>query len=250
MQQSLRRRKLITTKMEKDQLLTTATKHSGRPADLASSADQIHRTDSHRQQQRSLRAEAVRFSMLIPNSLRISSSTVFPRSPPHCVSPPSDHTQHQPELIPSSCPIRQVTQHVPESSAQSILTKQRQNRPVSPHLGIYRPQITWYGSILNRITGLALSGPLYLFGAAYLVAPAVGWHLESASIAAAFAAWPVALKVATKMLVAWPFAFHSLNGIRHLVWDLGLQLSNKQVARTGWSVVGLSVLGALALAFV
>lgn len=69
-------------------------------------------------------------------------------------------------------------------------------------------------------------------------------------MAAAFGAWPVAAKVAAKFTVAFPFTFHGLNGVRHLVWDMGRELSNKQVQRTGWAVVGLSVTGAAILAMV
>ncbi|KAK6439729.1 cytochrome b subunit of succinate dehydrogenase, Sdh3p [Oleoguttula sp. CCFEE 5521] len=130
----------------------------------------------------------------------------------------------------------------------SILAKQRLNRPVAPHLGIYKPQITWYGSAFNRITGVALSGGMYLFGIGYLVAPALGWHLESSVIAASFAAWPVALKVFTKFAVAMPFVYHSLNGFRHLAWDTASLIENGMVQKTGWAVVGLSVVGALGLA--
>jgi len=102
--------------------------------------------------------------------------------------------------------------------------------------------------MFNRITGAALSGGIYIFGSAYLVAPLFGWHLESATIAAAFGAWPVAAKVATKFAIAIPFTFHSFNGIRHLVWDTGAQFTNKQVIRTGWTVIGISTASALALA--
>jgi succinate dehydrogenase (ubiquinone) cytochrome b560 subunit len=130
------------------------------------------------------------------------------------------------------------------------LAEQRKNRPVSPHLSIYRPQITWYGSALNRVTGSLLSGSLYVFATAYLVAPLFGWHLESQSIAAAFATWPVAAKVATKYFVSLPFTYHCWNGVRHLVWDMGKELLNKQVVRTGWAVVGLSVASSIALALI
>ena len=95
-----------------------------------------------------------------------------------------------------------------------------------------------------------LSAGFYVFGAAYLVAPLFGWHLESASMAAAFGAWPVALKVAAKFTAALPFTYHGLNGVRHLVWDMGRELSNKQVQTTGWAVVGLSITGAAVLAMV
>ena len=52
-----------------------------------------------------------------------------------------------------------------------------------------------------------------------------------------------------KFGVALPFTFHSFNGIRHLVWDTGREFGNKQVQRTGWFVVGASVVGAGALAY-
>lgn len=75
-----------------------------------------------------------------------------------------------------------------------------------------------------------------------------GWHLESASIAAAFGALPIAAKFLVKLGLALPVTFHSFNGVRHLIWDLGRQFTNKQVIRTGWTVVGLSVSTALLFA--
>ncbi len=141
-----------------------------------------------------------------------------------------------------------ATQPTNASDAHSILTAQRLHRPVSPHLAIYRPQVTWILSALNRVTGSLLSGGFYLFGAAYLVSPLFGWHLDTASLAAGFASWPVAAQVAAKMAVALPFTFHSWNGIRHLVWDVGAALNNQQVIRTGWAVVGLTVVSSLGLA--
>ncbi|KAJ5222009.1 uncharacterized protein N7469_010896 [Penicillium citrinum] len=131
-----------------------------------------------------------------------------------------------------------------------ILAKQRLNRPVSPHLAIYKPQIGWIGSSLHRITGVILSGPLYLWATAYLFSPAFGWHLESASMVAAMGALPVAAKVALKSILALPFTYHSLNGLRHLTWDLGRGLTNSAIIKSGWTVIGLSVASALALAFI
>lgn len=66
-------------------------------------------------------------------------------------------------------------------------------------------------------------------------------------MAAAFAAWPVAAKVATKFAFAWPFTFHFFNGFRHLAWDMGKTMTNKAIAQTGWFVTGISVLSALYL---
>ncbi|KAK8229277.1 mitochondrial succinate dehydrogenase cytochrome b560 subunit C [Phyllosticta capitalensis] len=145
-----------------------------------------------------------------------------------------------------SRPVATSTMSEPEG--RKILEKQRLNRPVSPHLQIYRPQITWVGSGLNRITGVALSGGLYLYVAAYVVAPLTGWHLESQSVAAAVAAWPVLAKLALKTTIAMPFTYHSFNGVRHLMWDVGMGFKNKQVIQTGWTCVALSVASAVGLA--
>ena len=143
-----------------------------------------------------------------------------------------------------------ATTPVSNNDAESLLAAQRLNRPVSPHLSIYKPQVTWVLSSLNRVTGVTLSGTFYLFGLAYLAAPALGWHLESASIAAAFAAWPIALKLLAKTFLALPFTFHSFQGIRHLIWDAGSMLTNRQVVISGWTTVGVSVTAALALVLI
>jgi len=102
--------------------------------------------------------------------------------------------------------------------------------------------------MFNRITGVGLSGLLYVFGLAYLAAPIAGWNLTSAALAASFAKWPVVGKVAMKMLLALPFTFHSFNGLRHLAWDMGMNLTNRQVANSGWACIGISVVTAVALA--
>lgn len=164
----------------------------------------------------------------------------------HWASPTAIATLRAIQIRPATS-IAPVTRIKPAESYK-ILADQRLHRPVAPHLTIYRPQITWILSSLNRITGVALSGGFYLFGLAYLFAPLTGWHLESASLAASFAAWPAALKVASKFLVALPFTFHSFNGVRHLVWDTGRELTNIKVIRTGWTVIGLTVVSSLYLA--
>ena len=141
-----------------------------------------------------------------------------------------------------------ATQTVPEDEAYSILKAQRAARPVSPHLTIYQTQIPWTLSALNRITGIILSGGFYVFGAAYLVSPLLGWHLESSALAASFAELPTAVKLLLKFGVALPFTYHSWNGMRHLVWDSGRQFSNKMVVRSGQVVIGLTVVSSGALA--
>ena len=148
----------------------------------------------------------------------------------------------QPARIASTAPASQ-------SDAYAILARQRLNRPVSPHLTIYQPQIPWILSALNRVTGAALSGGFYIFGFAYLISPMVGWHLESAHLAEMFGGLGSVTKGLLKFTVAMPFSFHCWNGVRHLVWDTGREFATKSVVRTGWAVVGLSVVSSAVLAF-
>jgi succinate dehydrogenase (ubiquinone) cytochrome b560 subunit len=66
---------------------------------------------------------------------------------------------------------------------------------------------------------------------------------------AAVASLPVVVKVTAKLALALPFFFHSYNGIRHLTWDFGLGMANKTVAKTGWTVVALTVVSSLYTVF-
>ena len=94
---------------------------------------------------------------------------------------------------------------------------------------------------------MALSGGTYLFALGYLAAPYLGWHLESATLAAAFGALPLAAKLGIKAAVAAPFSFHCWNGVRHLVWDTGRFLDLKGVYATGYTVLGLTALTTVGL---
>ena len=112
-----------------------------------------------------------------------------------------------------------TTASLSQDDSQALLRQQRLRRPNSPHLTIYQPQLTWYLSMFNRITGLAVSGGLYAFATAYLAAPVFDWHLDTATIAQNFGALSEYTKFAIKTGIALPFTFHSWNGIRHLMWD-------------------------------
>jgi len=136
------------------------------------------------------------------------------------------------------------TQSLPPSASEGILNEQRLKRPSSPHFTIYQPQLTWLGSIVHRVSGAGLSTLLYGFALAYLVAPGT---LDSAHVVAFVAGLPAYLKTSAKLVLAAPFAFHGWNGIRHLAWDMGKFMNVKGAYRTGYAVVGATVLSTVYL---
>lgn len=108
----------------------------------------------------------------------------------------------------------------------------RGNRPLSPHLTIYRPQITSMLSILHRITGVGL-----FLGFAL----AVWWFFAAASGPEYFAfvdgfltSWIGHLILLGSTFALW---FHLCNGIRHLVWDMGYGFELDRVSQTGLVVL-------------
>ena len=109
-------------------------------------------------------------------------------------------------------------------------------RPLSPHMTVYRFQLTSVLSFLHRITGVALAVGLLLF---------VCWLLAVASGPEAYNAVQAfnASIVGRTLLFGWTFAlfYHLCNGIRHLVWDAGHGYELPDVYRSGWLVVGASV---------
>ncbi|KAG6906839.1 hypothetical protein DXG01_011772 [Tephrocybe rancida] len=132
------------------------------------------------------------------------------------------------------------------SKSMEILNKQRLLRPSSPHFTIYQPQLTWIASIFNRATGVALSALLYGFSLAYLAAPTT---FDSAHIIEVVAGLPDAVKYAGKFVLALPFAFHSLNGVRHLAWDMGKFMTVKGCYISGYAVLGATAVSTLAMVF-
>lgn len=125
---------------------------------------------------------------------------------------------------------------------QQLLADRRLDRPISPHLGIYKWQMGSVMSSMMRITGVAYSGSLYLFGIAYLVSPYLGWDLSSATIAAAFGSLPWTARSLIKFAVAWPVVLHCANGLRHLTWDRAKGFNNSFIVKTGWAAVSVTTL--------
>ena len=109
------------------------------------------------------------------------------------------------------------------------------SRPMSPHLQIYKPQITSILSILHRITGVINMGGLLIL-AAWLIAASISdnayaqmqWLMGSLLGMAALVVW------------SWTVFYHLCNGIRHLFWDMGKGFEIAQVTRSGQIVLLVS----------
>ncbi len=112
----------------------------------------------------------------------------------------------------------------------------RGNRPLSPHLTIYRLPMTAITSILNRITGVAL------LGGGLIV---VWWLLAAASSPEYYA---FADAVITSFLgdivmtaAVWALWYHALGGLRHLYWDTGKGLDLETAEKLSYGILGASV---------
>ena len=110
------------------------------------------------------------------------------------------------------------------------------DRPLSPHLSIYRWPVTMATSILHRATGVAMAVGFIVFA---------GWLFDAASgpdVYAGFIGY-MDTTVGCLLLVGWSYAFffHLSNGIRHLVWDTGRGLEKEQASRSAWFVIVVSV---------
>ena len=121
--------------------------------------------------------------------------------------------------------------------------KANPNRPLSPHLQVYRPQITSFMSIMHRITGVALSVGT-LFFSYWLVSATYGPE-KFATAQAVLGSW-------FGQFILWGFTFsifyHLCNGIRHLIWDAGCGFEMEKVRMSGIAAIVISgVLTALTL---
>lgn len=107
-----------------------------------------------------------------------------------------------------------------------------QDRPMSPHLQVWRWHVTMAGSILHRATGVALYVGLLVLA---------GWVLALAGGADSYGAYmgllgsPLGLLVLFGLTVA--FLYHLANGVRHLFWDTGHGFEPKTADMTGWAVI-------------
>lgn len=121
------------------------------------------------------------------------------------------------------------------------------NRPVSPHLQIYKPQITSILSITHRLTGVALCGGAVIL--TYWLMSATYGPDAFATAQSLLGSWFGMLVLLGVVFSLW---YHLANGIRHLAWDVGWGFELDQVTMSGIAVLVVAVVltvGTFALAY-
>jgi succinate dehydrogenase / fumarate reductase cytochrome b subunit len=112
-----------------------------------------------------------------------------------------------------------------------------ENRPISPHLTIYRPQFTSVLSILHRITGIGLMVAVLLIAIWFLTAALGETYFN------VFNGIILSLPVKTILaLSVWALWYHACAGVRHLLWDIGIGLEIKYINVSAWFVLIISFL--------
>ena len=110
------------------------------------------------------------------------------------------------------------------------------DRPLSPHVWMYKFKYTLFTSILNRATGGALTAALLIL---------VYWLMALSSGAESYASAVVVLSSPLFKLIyagiAFAFSYHLMAGIRHLVWDTGRGLEKRQSQQSAWLIGALAV---------
>jgi succinate dehydrogenase / fumarate reductase, cytochrome b subunit len=110
------------------------------------------------------------------------------------------------------------------------------NRPMSPHLQVYRPQLTSVLSITHRATGVGLAaGTIFL----------VWWIMAAAAgpdyfgfVQEIMGSW---LGLLILLGFSWAVFYHLCNGIRHLFWDAGYGFDLETAYKSGWATLAGSV---------
>ncbi|MBT3558844.1 MAG: succinate dehydrogenase, cytochrome b556 subunit [Rhodospirillales bacterium] len=115
------------------------------------------------------------------------------------------------------------------------------NRPLSPHLQVYRPQITSFISIMHRLTGVAMAFGTILF--TYWLASAAYGAEAFERAQSLMGSW-----FGLVVLLGFTFSiyFHFANGIRHLFWDVGKGYEMETVRKTGWLVAIFAIVATVA----
>ena len=116
----------------------------------------------------------------------------------------------------------------------------KQDLPLSPHLQIYKPQITSLLSISHRISGVALNFVLVIVVLGLLCITLGESYFEL--LISLINSFPIKIIM---FLAILGFSYHFLNGIRHIIWDFGFLLGNRSSAIFGYFIIATSIISSI-----
>ena len=116
----------------------------------------------------------------------------------------------------------------------------KQDLPLSPHLQIYKPQITSLLSISHRISGVALNFMLVILVLGLLCITLGESYFEL--LISLITSFPIKIII---FLAILGFSYHFLNGIRHIIWDFGFLLGNRSSAIFGYFIIATSIISSI-----
>lgn len=122
---------------------------------------------------------------------------------------------------------------------QKSTSKHPSTRPLSPHLQVYKPQLTSILSIVHRGTGVMLSITAFLCVLGlYHLKTNTSFDLLQQLLPALMTSFVCKVLI---VLVTFSLFFHMSNGVRHLFWDMGKGFELKTVYRSGYAVLIISI---------
>ena len=116
----------------------------------------------------------------------------------------------------------------------------KQDLPLSPHLQIYKPQITSLLSISHRISGVALNFVLVILVLGLLCITLGESYFELLISLITF--FPIKIII---FLAILGFSYHFLNGIRHIIWDFGFLLGSRSSAIFGYFIIATCIISSI-----
>ncbi|MEC8265328.1 MAG: succinate dehydrogenase, cytochrome b556 subunit [Pseudomonadota bacterium] len=112
----------------------------------------------------------------------------------------------------------------------------KKNLPTSPHLQIYKPQITSLLSITHRVTGFGLNFAVILLSL-WIISFSLGSDFYNYFVSIFESKF---IKVILYFIVLG-ISYHALNGIRHILWDFGFLISNRAALISGLIIIISSI---------
>ena len=116
----------------------------------------------------------------------------------------------------------------------------KQDLPLSPHLQIYKPQITSVLSISHRISGVALNVVLVILVLGLFCITLGESYFEL--LISLITSFPIKIII---FLAILGFSYHFLNGIRHIIWDFGFLLGIRSSAIFGYFIIATSIISSI-----